>query len=172
MNDRVIVTLESTLLALGFDSLRFGFRGSTTTPEGYAGVAGALEDAEAARAALTDKLSPEQVVYVGYSFGGSVALRLAARLPPAALVTLSASTVLAQEDGFGINELSSIGCPTLLLHGSDDRMIPLGDANALMKAIGPSANSMILEDGDHFYTRTLGAASEAVSAFLADTLGV
>ena len=169
-NDRVIMMIESTVVPMRFDSFRFGFRGSSSTPAGYDGVAGAVEDAEAARTYMITELGLDRIIYIGYSFGGSVALRLAASLSPSALVTLSASASLVGEGGFDLAQLHDIECPTLLLHGCEDMMIPCSDAGSLAELIGPSAEQQLLEEGDHFYGTTLRAAMKLIEAFVADLI--
>ncbi|CAB4875286.1 unannotated protein [freshwater metagenome] len=47
-----------------------------------------------------------------------------------------------------VDHLSDIGCPTLVIHGADDVLVPLGDAHEFARRI-PRATTLILEDTGH-----------------------
>lgn len=67
-------------------------------------------------------------------------------------------------------ELSSIGCPTLLIWGRNDRDTPLYMARRLEKAIADSA--LVLLDGGHYaYVEQMATFHRILSAFLTVTGG-
>ena len=156
MDNHVVTTLERVFLEAEFTTLRFDFRGATTTPQGYAGVVGAVTDASNAVEFLKSRSGVSEVGIVGYSFGASTAMRLALLKPPPFLITLSASLDLISEDGFEIKQLANINCPTMMYHGKSDQMIPSDDLIVLAEAIKlDPINTKLLDGEGHFYQRSL-----------------
>ncbi|MHA2236234.1 MAG: alpha/beta hydrolase [Candidatus Thorarchaeota archaeon] len=90
MYNPVVTSLEKTLLEVGYTTLRFNFRGTSFSPEGYSGVDGSVVDSRNALEIFKSR-GLEQFGFVGYSYGGSSALRLATLEPSLFLITLSSS---------------------------------------------------------------------------------
>jgi len=64
--------------------------------------------------------------------------------------------------------LSNIGCPTLILHGANDDIIPLRAAKALQRRI-PGSRVIVLDDAGHFAMQDQpGRFVEEIRRFLAD----
>jgi alpha/beta superfamily hydrolase len=167
MDNHVVSALEQVFLEARFTTLRFDFRGATSSPEGYSGVSGAVTDALNAIEFLKSRAEVSDVGIAGYSFGASTAIRLALLQPPPFLISLSASRNLISEDAFDIEQLSSIDCPVLLFHGQSDRMIPSDDIAFLSEAIGLELeDSVLLEREGHFYQRTLPLVLSTIRAFI------
>lgn len=167
MHDSVLLSLESKLIELGIPCFRFGFRGSPTTPEGYRGVAGACVDADFARDFIKYDMPPLRTIgLIGYSFGGAVALRTATTGRLQFVVTLSASESLVSADGFSINELSSVLCPVLMFHGTDDQMVPFSDMDSIASYLEVETKQVALEGENHFYQRSLEAVTTHLEEFL------
>jgi hypothetical protein len=166
LNDRVVLELESSLMERGIGSFRFGFRGSHTTPDGYYGVSGAVEDTLAAARFLSSSHEVSTPVYVGYSFGGAAALRAAARKEPAGLVTLSASVDLVQEGGYPLSSLGRIDCECLMFHGTDDMMIPSSDVELLSAAVGSNTMTILVDGEGHFYRQSLKEVGKQIADFV------
>ena len=167
MDNHVITTLERMFIEDDFTTLRFDFRGASTSPQGYSGVSGAVTDALNAIEFLKSHTGISDVGIVGYSFGASTAIRLALIKPPPFLITLSASRDLVSEDGFGIKQLVDIECPTMMYHGASDQMIPSDDLIVLAEAIQLDPINTILLDGEgHFYQRTLSEVVTSIREFV------
>ena len=167
MDNHVVTTLERVLLEAEFPTLRFDFRGASTSPQGYSGVSGAVTDALNAIDFLKSHIGVSDVGIVGYSFGASTALRLALLRPPPFLITLSASCDLVSEDGFDIKNLVDIECPIMMFHGRSDQMIPIHDLTVLAEAIGLEKTNKVVLDGEgHFYQRTLPDVVTSVRKFI------
>ena len=67
-----------------------------------------------------------------------------------------------------LDRLGSISVPTLVIHGANDRLIPLENAHTLARAI-PGAQLKVLPDAGHvFITDQTDRTCEAVLAFLAE----
>ncbi len=167
MENHVVSSLEHVFLEAGFTTLRFDFRGASSSPQGYSGVSGAVKDAVNAIEFLKSRTDVNEVGIVGYSFGASTAIRLALLKPPPFLISLSASRDLISEDGFDVEQLSSMECPTLLFHGQSDRMISSDDLTFLTEIIGLEPEGSILLEGEgHFYQSTLPSVLSAIRTFI------
>ena len=166
MYNPVVTSLEKTLLEVGYTTLRFNFRGTSFSPEGYAGVAGSVIDSRCALDTFESK-GIEQIGFVGYSYGGSTALRLASKDSPLFLITLSASRGLVTEGNFDETNLEKLMCPTLMFHGLEDKVAPLDDLRTLSKLIGTEEVETMVFDGEgHFYRSSLNDVSSRVRLFL------
>ena len=167
MENHVVSSLEHVFLEAGFTTLRFDFRGTSSSPQGYSGVGGAVKDAANAIEFLKSRTEVSEVGIIGYSFGASTAMRLALLKPPPFLISLSASRNLISEDGFDMEQLSSIDCPALLFHGQSDRMISSVDLTFLTEIIGLEPEGSVLLEGEgHFYQSTLPSVLSAIRTFI------
>lgn len=137
---------------------------------GYGGSAGGptqeelILDADAAAAWLADR-GVREVVYVGESIGCGVAVHLAARRPPAALVLHSGARSLADvgqhaypflpvrwimKDTFDCTEpLKKVSCPVLCVHGDRDRIIPIEFGRMLYDAAREPKEWYVVEGAGH-----------------------
>lgn len=134
--------------------------------DGKATVRGILEDARAARMALTAKagIGEHQLVLMGRSLGGAVAVQLARETPPRGLIlesTFSSLRTVAahhypklawlvkREKLDSLSLIREIDAPLLISHGDRDRTIPFSHGEALYEAArGPKSFVPIL-GGDH-----------------------
>lgn len=140
----------------------YGRSGGRPTEEGI------QRDAEAALSWVSGRVGGEgRVVVHGRSMGGAVAARLALERPVAGLVVESAFTslegvsravypflppVLLRRLRGRFDTLESIRegrVPTLVIHGTDDELVPFRMGEALREAAGPRARWLPVEGGGH-----------------------
>lgn len=175
------------LRPLGLAVLLFDYRGygrSAGTPSEQ----GTYRDAEAAYRFLVDKKGyrPDQIVIYGESLGCAVALELARRHPPAALILESPFTSILDMGKkifpylplrwilrYHYDNLGKIGglqCPLLIMHSPQDDVVPFEMGRRLFEAaprpktffeLRGSHNDGFLDAGD--------AYPKAVKDFLAGT---
>lgn len=150
---------------LGYAVLIFDYRGyggSTGTPD----EAGLYCDAETAWRYLTEAggEAPERIVLFGRSLGSAVAIDLATRHRPGALVVEAAFSslvdigkrqypflpvgLLCTHQYESIRKVAHIDCPKLFLHGTDDELVPLALARQLYEAAA-SPKAFIETPGGH-----------------------
>ena len=138
-----------------------GYAGNAGSP----GEAGFYKDGEAVIAWLGDKgITPENIVLVGNSVGSGPASELATRYPVKGLALISPFSAMTDIVGERVwwmptglllrhrfvnrEKLPDIAAPVLLIHGTDDRVIPVAHARRLAE-IRPDAEFVIAEGAGH-----------------------
>lgn len=148
------------LRRLGFDVFAYDYSGYGTST-GAPSEAQAYEDSRAAYTYLTAQLGvqPENVIAYGRSLGGALAIDLAAREPLAGLIVessfTSAYTVMTRVPLFpgdrfaNLGKLARVRCPVLVMHGTNDRVIPLRHGERLYAAAPDPKRPLWIDGADH-----------------------
>ncbi|MCM6776655.1 lysophospholipase [Nocardia sp. CDC159] len=158
--------LHVALLAeAGFDVLAFDYRGygsSSGTPD----ETGTYQDARAALRELArrDGVHPGRVFYAGESMGGAILLELALTHPPAGLILTSPFTSVRDvveamgtlvprwlvPDAYpSLRRISALRSPLLVMHGSDDSVVPLASARQLFGAAPEPKTFQVIDGAGH-----------------------
>ena len=131
----------------------FDYRGFGNSP-GKASVKGTAVDARVALEHLRSRygVAPEGILYLGISLGAAVAIRLAAETSsPRGMALVAPFASLRELAGLiypkltwggrmvgnrydSLARVGQIGCPLLVLHGSDDALVPAGQGRKLCAA--------------------------------------
>lgn len=156
-----------------------GYGGSTGEPS----EEGLYEDALACRSWL-DRNVEGAVVYLGNSIGTGVAVELAARRGPAALVLRSPFTSLVDvgqsaypffyvrpfmRDHYdNLSKIGRITCPLLCIHGDRDRIIPLNLGRRLFDAANEPKRWLAIPSAGHNDLESIAGKSywSEIDAFL------
>lgn len=149
---------------LGASVFVFDYRGYGKS-EGSPNEKGVLADARAARTWLAkhEKIKPEEIVLLGRSLGGAVAVDLAANDGAKALLLQSTFTSVPDVGAYHypvprwlirtqLDSLSKIGDyqgPVFSSHGNDDSIIPYEFGKQLYEAAPGEKEFMTLEGFDH-----------------------
>ena len=153
------------LAAAGFDVLAFDYRGYGRS-SGRPSEHGSYLDARTAHDALLRQAGVDsaRVVYLGESLGGAVALALAIELPPAGLILQSTFTnvrdmarlhypfiprALVPDAYPTLRIIPRLQAPLLVLHGSEDPIVPLMDGEALFAAAPEPKRIEVFEGVGH-----------------------
>jgi len=125
-----------------------GYGSSTGTPS----ETGTYLDAEAAWRYLVEehRFSPREIIIFGRSLGGAVAVHLASQRDPAALIAESTFTSvpdlaaelypwlparwLSRFQYNSLQKIKSVTCPVLIVHSSQDEIIPSRHGNSIFSA--------------------------------------
>ena len=160
MDNKVVVTLARTFVALGWRSVRFNFRGVGRSAGQWDAGRGEVDDALAVVAALRTPGQP--LMLAGFSFGGYVATQTAARL--AAALTPAARLVLVAPAA-GNFALAPVPPDTVLVHGEVDDVVPLA---AVLDWARPQSLPITLVPGaGHFFHGQLTVLKQIVASALA-----
>jgi len=143
-------TLQFLQEKMGVSVLIFDYRGYGRS-EGKATVAGAIADARAARTELAKlaKVNEAEIVLMGRSLGGALAIQLAADASPRGLIIESSFSslrevasehfpklawVVAKNKLNSAQAIAEVRCPLLQCHGDADRVISYESGRRLFAA--------------------------------------
>ncbi len=121
LDNKVAQTLAKTFFALGYASVRFNFRGVGRSAGTFDDGNGEADDARAALAyakARDDAMRDLPVVLAGFSFGTFVQTRVAK--------TIAAERLVMVGPAVGRLEGESVPADTIVIHGEEDDVVPLG----------------------------------------------
>lgn len=144
----------------GLETLLLDYRGYGRS-EGRPSEDGLYRDAAAARDWAKTRNLP--VAIYGESLGGAVAIELAARRAPDALIAQSTFTTLreiaARVFPFGgalvrqhfasVEKIGRVSAPVLIIHGDRDQLIPHAMGLRLFQAAGASKELLTIPGADH-----------------------
>ncbi len=166
MNNNVILAIDSVMRGLGVSTMRFDFRGSNSGSRLYECPRGAIEDASLVIKHIANKMGIRDFAIIGYSFGGSIALRVSMYHLPSLLITVSASWEILKDSGVPLDNLSMISCPSLLIHGRADRMVPFLDMTRISTHLGGSVDLFAIDSEGHFFLKSLSIVLDTVLTFM------
>jgi abhydrolase domain-containing protein 17 len=145
----------------GFAILAYDYRGYGTSTGGPATAHGASRDHEAVYRHATAELgiAPSRIILYGRSVGSGPATELAARAPVGGLILESPFTStfavvtrvrLLPFDRFdNLLHIRSVHAPVLIIHGTDDEVIPVAHGRRLYDAAPGPKQSLWLEGARH-----------------------
>ncbi len=183
LSDRVD-TLDALANRFGASVLIFDYRGYGRSA-GSPSTRGILADARAARRWLAERAAiPEsQIVLMGESIGGAVAVHLAAEDGARALIlegTFSSLSdvgayhypwlpvkLVMRSDLDSVAQIANYRGPLLQIHGDADRIVPFELSKRVFDAAHEPKRLVIVPGGDHNDPRT-GTAYREIERFLAE----
>lgn len=174
-----------TLAGLGFSVLAVDYRGYGGS-EGRPSEAGFARDADAAYAFLVHRnVAPGRLLLYGESIGTGVAVALAARRPVAGVILDAPFSSLADiaadrywmfpvrwllADPFRSDlAVGRIEAPILMLHGTEDGVVPIRYGRRLLAFAGPQARFEAFAGDGHTVLQD-PRAQAAVAAWLSGTV--
>jgi pimeloyl-ACP methyl ester carboxylesterase len=155
----------TALQSFGYNVFAFDYRGFGRNP-GTPSEGGVYEDALTAYRHLRDQLGvePGRIILAGRSLGSAVAVELATRVHAGGLLLVSAIdsvpatgsrlypwapvSLLASQRFDSMAKAQRVRVPVLLVHATDDRMVPIGAARALFRRF-PGPKVMLELSGGH-----------------------
>jgi alpha/beta superfamily hydrolase len=163
LTNKVIHTVARSFTTQGAVAVRFNFRGVGASQGAHDDGIGETDDlvtvAEWARSRW-----PDLPLWLGgFSFGSYVALRGAARLAPALLVTVAPPV-----GRWDFSSIAAPTCPWLVVQGSEDELVPAAGVVAWAQALQPAVRIAMLDGATHFFHGRLQELQDAASAFVVD----
>jgi alpha/beta superfamily hydrolase len=108
-----------------------------------------------------------RVVIAGFSFGAYVALRLAERLSPAALVTVAPPVkTLGPVLGYEFPQTGTPRCPWLVVQGDADEVVDPQGVVDWAASLNPRPQLVVMPGVGHFFHGHLAELQDAVVAAL------
>jgi uncharacterized protein len=180
-----VVGVAQELTARGFDTMIFDYRGYGRSEGRLTDEWGLYADAEAFYNHLVrDRgVRAEKIALYGQSLGTTAAIDLASRLPCGALIVesglSSASDMgvvsfpwlprqlhfLAKNRFESARKISSVKCPALIAHATNDPVIPVEQGRKLYESARDPKRLVIVEGGEHIL---FGSAGEKFVVGLVD----
>lgn len=166
MDAPLLIALRDALTSGGWAVLRFNFRGvgaSEGTPS-----TGEQETADAAGALdfLRRRSTDVPTAIAGWSFGASVALRVAAAEPElAACVAIAPAVHPTPGITAGLPSQLRVEVPVLVVCGANDELVPPSDCAALADRL-PNARYVELAGANHFFWAKYDDLARTVTSFL------
>ncbi len=160
MNNKVVTTLSRAFADYGAVAVRFNFRGVGHSEGQYDGGAGELEDAAAAADWSMTAWPGVKLLLAGYSFGGAVAIRLAAQRNPGTLVTVAPAVDRVPADQ------ARPPCDWLIIQGDHDETVSTEKVLTWARAFQPEPSIAVMREADHFYHGRLTELREIVQRYL------
>ena len=176
------------LQEMGFSVLAIDYRGFGKSTAGLPSESSAYEDAHAAWQWLAEKY-PQRPRYIfGHSLGGPIAINLATEVnDESGVIVESTFTSIADvvgSTGWGwmpwsllitqrlaaVEKVAHIGSPLLVVHGSEDRLIPTMLGKKLYDAAAQPKQFVLVEGGSHHNTNQVGQPQ--YRAALAQLMGI
>ncbi|MFX1563125.1 MAG: alpha/beta hydrolase [Promethearchaeota archaeon] len=174
MDDSRVRAIFDTSNSHGFNALCFNFRGTGNSQGSFGKGIGEVQDTISAVNFLRgqSKVDGSRIALCGYSFGGSVALAAALNANPAALVTLSASLHVSDTDSSFITDtLRYIRCPTYVLHGLDDDVVPSTEAEVIFTQLQMQEKYIrLIKGANHYWTSRFNHILPMIFSFLTEKL--
>ena len=170
--------------ALGFSVLAIDYRGFGQSSAGLPSEDTATEDAHAAWRWLAEQQPGKPRYIFGHSLGGAIAINLARDVPDeqGTIVEGTFTSIADVVSGFkwgwlpvsalitqrfeSVRKVASIGSPLLVVHGSNDSLIPSHLGRQLYDAAQGPKRFVLVEGGSHYDTNSVGKGQyrEAVAS--------
>lgn len=167
MHNKVAHMLARSFARMGIPAVRFNFRGVGASEGEYDEGRGETEDALAVLAWAAERWPGTQPLVGGFSFGAFVALRVAARLPLAALVTVAPAV-----HRFDASALQPPACPWLLIQGDADEIVPVVEVREWVAGLEHPPIVKEFVGAGHFFHGRLTELRETVVSELGPRLGL
>ena len=159
MHFKPVFRAAKALQEAGLAALRFNFRGVGRSEGAHDDGAGEQEDARAALDEVERRFPAVPLVLGGFSFGSTIALRVALGEPRVRAVLAMGYPLLRSGD---TAPLASVAQPRLFVQGERDEFGSGPEIRALAEPLPPPREIVVVEAADHYFTGRLDALHAAV----------
>jgi alpha/beta superfamily hydrolase len=159
MHFKPVFRAAQALQSAGLAALRFNFRGVGRSAGVHDFGVGEQEDARAALFEMERRFPGLPLVLGGFSFGSSIALRVAARDPRVRAV-FALGYPLAREDDRA--PLDAVAQPRLFVQGENDEFGAGEALRTLTASLPPPREIVVVSGSDHYFTGRLDALAAAI----------
>ncbi|MEZ5562957.1 MAG: alpha/beta hydrolase [Gammaproteobacteria bacterium] len=161
--NKVVHTISRSMNELGAPAVRFNFRGVGASEGAYADGLGETEDVIAVAEWARNRFPQAELWLAGFSFGAAVAIRAAARLKPARLVSVAPPVVRMAD----LLTDARPACPWLIVQGTADEVVSAADVQQWAQTRHPAAELVLLPEVGHFFHGRLTLLRETLTTWLA-----
>lgn len=157
MTNKVVHTLAKAFNELGVPAVRFNYRGVGASEGTYDEGNGETDDAVAVIDWALRRWPNARLWLAGFSFGGPVAIRAAARRTAERLVTVAPALQKVAVDAANLPHV-----PWLLIQGDHDELVDAAEVQQWASALADPPQLLLLPGVDHFFHGRLNELREAV----------
>lgn len=159
MDNKVVQTLFTTLLALGFITAKFNFRGVGKSEGAFDHGIGEIEDVMVVTQTIRDQFNAHSadlpLLLAGFSFGGAIQLHVAKQLAPEFLILVAPSVVNLNAPA--VPEVTKLA---LIIQGDQDDIVIPGD---LLAWATPQSQPIVFIPGaEHFFHGKLALLKQVI----------
>jgi alpha/beta superfamily hydrolase len=170
LDNKVVHTVARAFEHLGAPAIRFNFRGVAASAGSYDEGRGESEDTLAIIEFGRQRWPGAPLWLAGFSFGGAVAVQIAAAAKAERLVLVAPGITCLERADFDAARAAQPTCPWLIVQGDADDVVPapavLGWAAARQPLPGvPAPAVTVLPGAGHFFHGRINELREAVLAF-------
>jgi alpha/beta superfamily hydrolase len=166
MHNKVVTMAARALREVGLDTVRFNVRGTGASAGSFDDGVGETGDLLTVAAWVRAQRPDHALWLAGFSFGAYVALRAAAELQPAFM--LSIAPPVGRSWDFDTLVLPT--CPWLVIQGDADEIVDPQAVRSWVEAMPAPPQLVRMPDTSHFFHRKLldlrGAIKHGVRAYL------
>jgi alpha/beta superfamily hydrolase len=160
LQNKVVHTLARSFQELGAPTIRFNFRGVGGSAGAFADGIGETQDALHVIAEGRRRWPGAALWLAGFSFGGAVAFRAAARAGAKLLVTVAPAVRLID-----LGDARVPDCPWLIVQGDADELVDAASVEEWAAALAPSPTVKMLPGVGHFFHGQLRELTSLVVDF-------
>jgi alpha/beta superfamily hydrolase len=165
MHFKVVFRAARALQEQGVAALRFNFRGVGRSSGTHDHGQGEQDDVRAALDEMERRFPSLPLVLGGFSFGSSMALRVAsADARPRAVFALGFPLSMVDDASFA----AAIRRPRLFVQGERDQFGPADRMAAFVEPLPPPRRLVVVPEADHFFAGHLDLMQQAVSDWAAE----
>jgi len=173
MNNKVVFSIYQNFVSRGFSTLRFNFRGVGRSQGEFDNGQGELSDAAAALDWMQAQNPNSQMCWTaGFSFGAWISMQLMMRRP-------EITGFISIAPPASTNDFTFLApCPAsgLIVHGSDDEVIPVGSVDKLTQKLSSQKNIVIdyrvVKGCNHFFNNHQAELTDHINDYLEKSLNV
>jgi alpha/beta superfamily hydrolase len=162
MHFKPVFRAAKALQEAGLAALRFNFRGVGRSEGVHDGGVGEQDDARAALDEAERRFPAIPLVLGGFSFGSTMALRVAAREQRVRAVLAMGYPLRREGDAA---PLAAVAQPRLFVQGANDEFGPAEEIRAAVEPLDPPRELVVVEGADHYFTGRLDPLHAAVLAW-------
>jgi alpha/beta superfamily hydrolase len=165
MTNKVVTTLERTLLDLGLATVRHNFRGVGASEGAHADGVGETDDLVTIARWARAQRPGDALWLAGFSFGSYVTLRAAGALDASRLILVAPPV-----GRWDFSAIAPPACPWLIVQGAADEVVDAQAVFAWADALRPPQTLIRMPDTGHFFHRKLIDLRDAVKTAVAHSL--
>jgi alpha/beta superfamily hydrolase len=165
MHFKPVFRAAKALQRQGVAALRFNFRGVGTSEGTHDQGRGEQEDVRAGLDEMEHRFPGRPLVVGGFSFGSTMALRVAGADPrPRAVFALGFPVGMITDPSY----LDRVRVPRLFVQGAKDDIGPPDRLRPLVERLPEPRRLVIIEGADHFFAGRLDALEQTLAAWAAE----